>query len=218
MRLNIEIAKISKGRRILFVFSYLDTIFYQSQTKETRAALLNDMIELYKDTQKYIIDHDNKHDITKDWGKLNVRNLRRAFRWWDGIKFYGKEFTQTIERLIDIYDLGIYYTIAGPEFSWLEMNIILDRIKKGNNIATCDASTTSRQFPAMHRRAAIEMLVCKCLGNAARNTDRTQLAKVVEALAGGNIAAKPKNMAAYKKPTQQAKKAAAELLQSIGIE
>ncbi len=218
MRLNIEIAKISKGGRILFVFSYLDTIFYQSQTKETRAALLNDMIELYKDAKKYIVDPNEKYDIIKVLSQFRECNARRISKWGMIISFYGRQFTETLDRLIDIYDLGSYTTIAGPKFSSLEMGMILNRIKKGDDITVCAASTTFQQFPATHRRAAIEMLVCKCLGATARNTDRTQLAKVVEALAGGNIAAKPKNMTAYKKPTSQAEKAAAELLQSIGIE
>lgn len=173
--------------------------FIDAFTEASKGILrpLHEVGELECYNPKLFVDDNGFTDEEKD----DIEDM--CYRWDEFEKFI---ITTLVQWVTDgkVRDTYGYLAILTAE-----MNV---------EIAEAASAVSCKQFPATYRRAAIEMLVCKCLGATARNTDRTQLAKVVEALAGGNIAAKPKNMAAYKKPTQQAKKAAAELLQSIGIE
>lgn len=67
-----------------------------------------------------------------------------------------------------------------------------------------------------HRRAVLSQLLTR-LGFDAE-TDKTARAKFIEAVVGGNIEAKPKDSASYKKPTKDALEAAEEWLKLIGVD
>lgn len=66
-----------------------------------------------------------------------------------------------------------------------------------------------------HRIAAVKMLLDHT--GVSNGIDKTKIAAFVEAVTGGNIEAKPQDTISYKKPTKDAKAAAEEWLQEIGI-
>lgn len=84
------------------------------------------------------------------------------------------------------------------------------------NIDATNLTPRYRTTPRTYRIATIWGLIDK-LG-LRKTVDKTKLAVFIEAVTGGNIEIKGKDTVSYKEPTEDAKKAAAELLKKIGIE
>lgn len=118
---------------------------------------------------------------------------------------YARQYIVFVDKMVMIYKLDI---------SSIEKFIKNDT--QDEDVRDQGLSEKYVTLRPTYRRAAAEMLINKT--GLCRNIDRTRIAYVVEAIAGGNIETRPQDTVAYKKPTKEAKAAAAELLKKIGIE